>query len=426
MAAPSSTPAMQQYLELKAQHPDCLLFYRMGDFYELFFDDAAEASRILDIALTKRGRHDGEDIPMCGVPAHAHEAYLEKLIRAGRRVALAEQMEDPAEAKKRGAKSVVRRDVVRLITPGTLTEDSLLEARAANYLVCIAQEKESLAVAWMDISTAEFCVTSVASSALAALLARLSAKEILLADTLWERVAESLSEWKSGLSLQPASLFEPKRCERLLKEAYAVTSLEAFGQFSAGEVAACGALLDYVKLTQKTALPRLTPPRREQPGAHMAIDAATLRNLEITQCLNGQKQGSLLSVIDRTVTASGARRLASMLIAPLTEPQRIAARQRGVAFFVEREALRGEIRRHLHQCPDVERACTRLLLGRGGPRDLLAVKAGLSAARDIGAALARADALPETLERSMNALAGQDTLIAILASAIRADCGLFA
>ncbi|MBB4266461.1 DNA mismatch repair protein MutS [Roseospira visakhapatnamensis] len=374
------TPMMAQFLEIKAAHPDCLLFYRMGDFYELFFDDAAAAAEILDIALTKRGKHLGDDIPMCGVPVHSHEAYLSKLIRTGRKVAICEQMEDPAEARKRGAKAVVRRDVIRVVTPGTITEDGLLDPRAHNHLACVAEAGGALALAWVEISTGAFAVRPVDARRLGAALAEVAPGEILLADRLIERpdLFELWGDWKAVLSPLPAARFQSVAGEARLKAAFGVAALDAFGAFGRAELAAAGALVDYVESTQKGRLPRLDPPRRLAEGAHLEIDAATRRNLELTRTLTGERKGSLLAVIDRTVTGAGARLLERWLSAPLTDPVAITARLDAVEALVEGAAARDRLRAGLRQVPDVERALSRLALGRGGPRDLAMLRDALA------------------------------------------------
>ena len=378
------TPMMAQYLGVKAAHPDALLFYRMGDFYELFFDDAVKASQALDIALTKRGKHQGADIAMCGVPVHSHENYLSRLIRRGFKVAVCEQLEDPAEAKKRGSKSVVKRDVVRLITPGTLTEDALLDARAHNYLAALAQVKSDaqneFGLAWLDVSTGDFQIQPVGKNGLAAAMARLNPGELLISERAWQDidVMEALAPWKSTLSILPTPRFDSDNARKRLEKMYAVGTMDAFGAFSRAETAAAGALVDYVELTQKGKLPRLRPPQRLAQGAVMEIDAATRRNLELTQTLNGEKRGSLLSVMDRTVTGAGARLLSARLSAPLTDPVAINARFDAVAFFVNATPARQRVREALSACPDVERALSRITLGRGGPRDLAAVRDGLA------------------------------------------------
>ena len=380
--AAAPTPMMTQYLRLKELHPDCLLFYRMGDFYEMFFDDASAAADALDIALTKRGEHQGKAVPMCGVPVHAADGYLARLIRKGFRVAICEQMEDPAQARKRGAKAVVKRDVVRLVTPGTLTEDGLLDARAHNYLAALARVGRDLAVAWLDVSTGEFLLQplgAAAPSVLAAVLARIDPGELILPERLYGEtdLAEVFGEVGDRLSPLPDSRFDSQNAKRRLERLYGVGALDAYGEFSRAELAAAGALIDYVELTQVGKLPHLTPPRRVSAGALMQIDAATRRNLELTRTLSGERRGSLLSVIDRTVSGGGARRLAARLSAPLTDPDAINRRLDMVSWCVDDTVARGDLREHLKRCPDLERALSRLTVGRGGPRDLAAVRDGL-------------------------------------------------
>ena len=305
-----ATPMMMQFLEIKEQYQDCLLFYRMGDFYELFFDDAVKAAEALDIALTKRGKHQGNEIPMAGVPVHSHETYLQRLIRKGFRVAVCEQMEDPAEAKKRGAKSVVKRGVVRLITPGTLTEDSLLDARRHNYLAAVSEVRGKVGLAWLDMSTGDFYVQPCDMGGLPAALARLDAGELLISDKLLNRseMFDIYAEYKNVITPQPASRFDAENAQLRLKKLYEVAALDAFGGFEIAELSAAGALIDYVDLTQKSQMPRLAPPQRMAAGAAMEIDAATRRSLELTQTQSGERKGSLLSVIDRTRTGAVAGR----------------------------------------------------------------------------------------------------------------------
>ncbi len=374
--AEATTPAMAQYLELKRQHAECLLFYRMGDFYELFFEDAAKAAAALDIQLTKRGRHEGEDIPMCGVPVHAAEAYLARLIRQGFRVAVCEQMEEPAEAKKRGSKAAIRRAVVRIVTPGTITEEGLLDARRNNYLAALAEAGGELALAWLELSTGAFRLQPVAAPALAAALARIEPGELLVPERLIQRPEffELLAERKSALTPLPNPRFDSENGRKRLESLFAVRALDAFGSFARAELAAGGALVDYVALTQQGRVPLLQPPRRLAADAVMEIDAATRRNLELTQTLAGERKGSLLSTIDRTVTGAGARLLAEHLASPLTDPGIVNGRLDAVAFFAADERLRDSLRAVLRRCPDIERAMARLALGRGGPRDLAALR----------------------------------------------------
>ncbi len=397
-----ATPMMAQYLALKAAHADYLLFYRMGDFYELFFADAAKAAEALDIALTKRGKHLGEDIPMCGVPVHAAESYLEKLIRKGYRVAVCEQVEDPAEAKKRGAKSVVKREVVRLVTPGTLTEDALLEARASNLLTALGRSGADFAIASADMSTGEFSVAAMARDEIATELARLAPRELLIPDSLLARsVGEADSDSVSAsdqkevdfsallkslgaaLSPLPASRFDSANGERALKAHYQMLSLDGLGAFSRAELSAAGALIAYLELTQKGRKVVLQRIARVSPSHFMGIDAATRRNLELTQTLSGHRSGSLLAQIDRTVTASGARMLASRLAAPLTDVKQIAARHDAVEALSKDSELRRKAREALRAAPDIARAMGRLAVARGGPRDLANLRDGVNAARSL-------------------------------------------
>ena len=386
-----TTPMMAQYLEIKRQHVDTLLLYRMGDFYELFFEDAEKASATLGIALTKRGKHRGADIAMCGVPVHALDHYLHKLIRHGHRVALAEQMEDPAEAKKRGYKSVVARQVIRLITPGTLTEDTLLESGTSNYLACLTGSKSTgeLALAYTDISTGIFSVTATDAGKLAAVLARLSPSEILLNDSLLElsNVIATVKECDAAISPLPASRFDSSAATHSLKSHFEVESLDVFGAFRRLDLAALGALLDYIKLTQVGRMPHLRAPRLETPESGLLIDAATRANLELTRTLSGERKGSLLATLDATVTAAGARLFAEFVAMPLADPALINARLDAVTHFHDNETLSDNIHRILRGLPDLERTLSRLTSGRGGPRDLAAISTGLRATEQLQAAL---------------------------------------
>jgi len=421
-----ATPMMAQYLSIKREHADCLLFYRMGDFYEMFFEDAVRASEALDITLTKRGKHGGQDIAMCGVPVHSHEGYLSKLIRKGFKVAVCEQMEDPAEAKKRGAKSVVERGVIRVVTPGTITEDALLDARRHNYLAALADAAGSLGLAWLDMSTGDFQVQPVTIKTAAAAVARLAPGELLIPDRLManEALAELFREFRSALSPLPSARFDSENARKRLEYVYGVKALDGFGTFSRAELAAGGALIDYVELTQKGKLPRLGAPRRLAEGAVMEIDAATRRNLELSETLTGERRGSLLHAIDRTVTGAGARLLAQHLAAPLTDPEQIGERLDGVQFFADRHGLRGALREQLRRVPDVERALSRLTLGRGGPRDLASVRDALAEVPGLRTLL-RSDggiaSVPALLEAAARDMGEHDALVERLSRALAAE-----
>lgn len=435
-AAERASPMMSQYLAIKRDYPDCLLFYRMGDFYEMFFEDAAKASVALDITLTKRGKHLGEDIPMCGVPVHAADDYLQKLISLGFRVAVCEQTEDPAEAKKRGSKSVVRREVVRLVTPGTLTEDRLLEAARNNFLLTLArartgslEDEASYGLAWADISTGAFRVATSDARQLAGDLARIDPREIIVADVLLDdaELRRQLTETGAALSPVPRSLFDGATASDRLARYYGVATPEAFGTFSRLEMTAAAAAIAYVERTQYGERPPLDPPSHEATSRRMLIDPATRANLELMRTLAGDRAGSLLSVIDRTVSGPGSRLLAARLAGPLTEVEEIRKRQDAVARLVGDTYLRERLRESLKAVPDMARALSRIAMQRGGPRDLLAIASGLGAARDIaglfadasgegeelGAALARIAAAPAELAGELErALVDEPPLLA--------------
>ncbi|MHA1164394.1 MAG: DNA mismatch repair protein MutS [Alphaproteobacteria bacterium] len=408
------TPVMAQFLEIKAANTDCLLFYRMGDFYELFFDDAVKASRTLGIALTKRGKHLGEDIPMCGVPVRAADEYLQKLIRADHRVAICEQMEDPAQAKKRGYKSVVRREVVRLVTPGTITEDALLKPHTNNYLTSVfraptstTRPGQSYALASLDISTGEFILTEVSGADLDGELSRLEPGEIIAGDDLaGEDAMRGLAEQiGAALTPVPRNFFDSLGGERDLKEKLGVADLAAFGDFTRPELAAAGALLKYIDLTQLGKQPLLRAPRRIGPQDVLMIDASTRINLELVKSISGERRGSLLHAIDRTVTGAGARELAVRLASPLTGVREITARLDAVSYLLERGSLRGRLREGLKGCPDLARGLGRLTLGRGGPRDLGVVRDALASAQNAAMRLEESqDELPDVLASLASAL----------------------
>ncbi len=398
------TPMMVQYLDIKAQYPTCLLFYRMGDFYELFFEDAILASKALDIALTRRGKgRDGEDIPMCGVPAHAGDHYLARLIRQGYRVAICEQTE---EASSRKTKGPLSREVIRVVTPGTLTEEGLLEARQNNFLTALVSSKGGeIGLASIDISTGDFFVESTRLSHLETVLARLKPGELLLPDSFLKtpELYELFQELKKQLTPLPTSRFDGQNGLERLKELYGVNSLEAFGDFKPQEIAACGALVDYIRLTQKKDIPTLKPPRRLKEGGQLELDAATRRNLELHASLSGEKRGSLLDVIDHTKTSMGARLLSHHLAAPLTNLSILQKRFECVDFLFENLPLIPPLRAVLACCPDLERPLSRLTWGRGGPRDLAALNRGLKLLPDLEKVF-HGPTLPDSLRSTLKRL----------------------
>jgi DNA mismatch repair protein MutS len=427
-ATPRVTPMMEQYIEIKAANPGALLFYRMGDFYELFFGDAEIASRALGIALTKRGKHQGDDIPMCGVPIVRAEEYLHRLIALGHRVAVCDQMEDPAEARRRGGKAVVRRAVTRLVTPGTITEDGLLEPARANRLVAVARSKlgggeAEFALAFTDISTGEFGVAGATGATLNREIARLDPSEIVIAEAL-EADPELAPLWREARGAVTATsrdLFDGASAERRHAAYFGVATLDGFGAFSRLETTAAAALVSYVERTQVGRRVPLEPPRREAAAVAMAIDPATRANLEIVRTLAGERAGSLLDAIDRTVTAPGSRLLCEWLSSPSTDRGAIVARQDAVASLVAASALRREIRQRLRSLPDLARALSRLSLDRGGPRDLAATADGVEAMAALADRLAAEAAKPDRLAAIAKALAAPDPAPAALIRGALAD-----
>ncbi|MBI4030226.1 MAG: DNA mismatch repair protein MutS [Proteobacteria bacterium] len=400
------TPMMAQYLSVKEQYPGCLLFYRMGDFYELFFDDAVKAAETLDITLTKRGKSQGDEIPMAGVPFHSCEPYLAKLIKAGFKVAICEQAETPEEAKKRGGhKALVHRDVIRVVTQGTLTEDTLLDARENNYIAAIAESGGQYGLSWLDISTGEFKAEPLKCAAVSGALERVGASEILISDALLTKdlFQTLLKSMKEKLTAQPNSLFDPQNAQKRLEKIFDVGTLESFGGFNRAEIAAAGALVDYVERTQLGKIPHLARLQQIAGGSIMEIDAATRRSLELTRTLAGEKKGALLHCIDRTVTAPGARLLQSRLSAPLTDVSAINQRLDETDFLLGNNALRDSMREELKKTPDMERSLSRLSAGRGGPRDLAQIRDGLKQAETIGAILG-ITAVPEALNNISSGL----------------------
>jgi DNA mismatch repair protein MutS len=422
------SPMMEQYVEIKSANPDSLLFYRMGDFYEMFFHDAEIASRALGIVLTKRGKHQGADIPMCGVPIERADEYLHRLIALGHRVAVCEQMEDPAEARKRGSKSVVRRDVIRLVTPGTLTEDTLLDAARNNYLMAIVRERASaagedgrFALAFLDISTGEFRLKECDRVSLPAEIARIEPGEIIVSDALYgdPDVASLLRE----LPVAPLGrdVFDGATAERRIAAYFSVITTDAFGPMSRLELTAAAACVTYVERTQIGRRPPLSPPTREAAGAVLTIDAATRANLELMRTLAGERRGSLMAAVDRTVSAPGARLLAQRLAAPLTDPAAITRRLDAVQAFVDDPALRADTRSRLAAAPDLARSLARLVVSRGGPRDLAAIRDGLLAAADLARSLGELAAPADEIAEAAAALRRPDPALAAVLGAALAD-----
>jgi len=406
--ADAPTPMMAQYRRLKSEVVDALLFYRMGDFFELFFEDAKIASACLDIALTKRGADAGEPIPMCGVPVHSADSYLARLIKAGHRVAIAEQTESPAEARKaRGSKALVDRAIIRLVTPGTLTEETLLDSGSANWLAAIGRAGDDWAIAAADISTGRFELIACGCGELAAEMARLSAAEVIADETV------------PGISASPGKgEFDSLSGERRLKNHFGLATIDGLGSPSRGELAAAGGLLAYLDATQKGAGVLLDAPRRIARSSHMAIDAASRESLELVRSVSGAVGGSLLGEIDRCQTAAGRRLLCDDISAPLTEREAIEGRLCLVSWLHEDAIRRERVRSSLKAMPDFARAVARLTAGRGSPRDLALLRDGLGAAANLRRELEEEPDRPALLETLLPRLTGHDALIEKLARAL--------
>ncbi len=409
--AGAASPMMEQYHALKRQAEGCLLFYRMGDFFELFFDDAKIAAGILDIALTSRGEHGGAPVPMCGVPVHSAEGYLARLIKAGQRVAIAEQVETPEEAKKRGgSKALVARDIVRFVTAGTLTEEALLDPRQANMLVALAPLRDAVGIACCDISTGRVEMEECPEPMLGAILARIGASEIVAPDG-WQGLPED------GIARPPAD-FRSENGEARLKALHGVATLEGLGDFSRPMLAAAGGLIAYLEHIGRGSLPFLLPPVARRGAERLAMDAATRASLEVLEAQGGGRAGSLLAAVDRCATGAGSRLLAEDLSAPLADIAGIEARLGAVDFLHRDPILRSDLRALLRQCPDIARALGRVVAGRGSPRDLGQIRDGLSEARRIGEALKGASDLPPLLAESVTRMGGHSALIDHLARAL--------
>ncbi|MCW2389356.1 DNA mismatch repair protein MutS [Sphingobium sp. B11D3B] len=409
-AAGGPTPMMAQYLALKAEAGGDLLFYRMGDFFELFFEDARTAAAVLDIALTTRGEHEGEPIPMCGVPVHSAEGYLARLIKAGLRVAIAEQTETPEQAKARGSKALVGRAIVRFVTAGTLTEDALLDSRRANLLAAVGEAAGQYAVAAADISTGRLDVVAVDAGGIEAELARINASEVIARPGLADRLTGALPFENRG--------FDSARAEADICRHFGVKTVESFGSFSRAELSALGGLLGYLEHVGKGRMPFLAAPVRAGAQDHLAIDPATRESLEIVTTASGQRAGSLLATVDRTVTGAGARLLAADLSAPLMDRTKVEARLDLVRWFHDDGPLRELVRTRVRALPDLSRALGRVAIGRGSPRDLGQLRDGLDGGRALRERLGALPDRPPLLDDLLPALDGHGELVDLLARAL--------
>ncbi|MDF3047426.1 MAG: mismatch repair protein MutS [Candidatus Midichloriaceae bacterium] len=418
------TPMMQQYLSIKAEHQDCLLFYRLGDFYELFFDDATTAAPILDVVLTKRGKSEDDHIPMCGVPYHSCNPYISKLLKAGFKIAICEQLESPAEAKKRGAKSVVRREVVRIITAGTILEDHLLESNQDQNLVGIHLLDDELNISSVDITTGRLILQKSSAQSLGNDLVRLKPREILLADKTFNHpiIRKSLDPYKSMLSLRADSLFSSARAAEKIKQFYGILSLDSLGSLDAGEIIVLGSLLEYISYTQKGIKPRLEKPRKLNTSHYLEIDCATRRNLEIMESISGDRKKSVIHVIDKTITPMGSRLFAHHIAFPLANPAAINKRLDVVEFFIRNEAIITSIRELLKSMPDLERLVGKVFAERAHFQDLIMIREGLKCALSIADNLRiHSEALPDILKIALNQIGDFSDVLEVLSKALAAN-----
>ena len=415
------TPMMQQYLSVKEQYKDYMLFYRMGDFFELFFDDAITASKALDIILTRRGKAQGADIPMCGVPAHSHESYLNKLIKLGFKVAICEQVESPEEAKqKRGYKAVVKREVTRVITPGTLTEDTLLDAASSNYLLSLNLCKDgNLAICWCDISTGEVNFSSVKHENLFSEIERISPKEIIINDEILSvrELSDFVSHYRKILSAHSKSFFGADKSERKIKTAFGTTTLDSFGKIEKEELGAIGALIEYLEITQVGKLPRLSNPKRSEEKTFLEIDSASFNNLEI---FNSAEGNSLFSILNEAKTNAGARLLRKLMARPLIDKNKIEKRLDAVEFFKNNPETLESIREVLKTIPDFERILSRIHLNRSTPRDLAALRDGLKSTLKLSEIFSFSNSIktPTEIKEQLDNISNFDSLINLLDNAI--------
>jgi DNA mismatch repair protein MutS len=419
-ASNKPTPMMEQYLALKREAEGSLLFYRMGDFFELFFDDAKVASDILDIALTSRGEHGGEPVAMCGVPVHSAEGYLARLIKAGQRVAIAEQTETPEEAKARAkregrpaSKALVARDIIRFVTAGTLTEEALLEPRRSNRLVALGEVRGSIGIASCDISTGSMVLEECEPELLRASLARLGASEVV--------VPEGWDHGPEGAVTHPRNTFASDAGAQRLKSLHGVSALDGFGEFSRAMLAAAGGLIAYLDHVGRGELPFLLPPTAREQALGMAMDEATRNSLEILEASGGGRTGSLVATIDRCSTGAGSRLLAEDLSAPLLSQTAIENRLTLVQFWLDRPIERANLRDALRSLPDFGRALGRIVAGRGSPRDLGQVRDGLGEAANIYHWLMNEADRPVLLDLLLPELTGHGALVDQLSRALVAS-----
>ena len=406
------TPMMQQYLRIKAQHPEVLLFYRMGDFYELFFEDARRAASLLDITLTARGQSAGQPIPMAGVPFHAMEGYLAKLVRKGESVAICEQLGDPAKSK-----GPVERQVVRIVTPGTVTDEALLDERQETLLAAIARDGERFGLAWLDLAAGRFTVSqSEGNLTLAAELERLKPAELLVAEGSG---TETLGRNGTAVKTRPPWYFELASASRLLTDQMGTLDLKGFGADELPlAICAAGALLQYVRDTQKAAVPHIRSLHVEERTDALIIDASTRRNLELDASLSGREDATVFALIDKCVTAMGSRELRRWLNRPLTDPAVLRSRYQALGALIDGRRFEG-MRDQLRGIGDIERILSRVALRSARPRDLTQLRTSLALLPELRATLAAVDS--PLIKQLGDGINDHDDVVNLLTAAIAAE-----
>jgi DNA mismatch repair protein MutS len=419
MAGNKATPMMQQYLSIKERYPDALLFYRMGDFYEMFFEDAQVASQALDITLTSRNKKDESPIPMCGVPHRAAKGYISRLIEKGFKVAICDQVEDP-----KAAKGLVKREVVRVVTPGMVIEDELLDEKSNNFILAVSRHQQTIGLASLDISTGAFRMTETSdTAAIADEMRRVAPREMLLPESMTSddsvdpRVADDLG---SAVTVLGDQAFELGACRRRLLEQFDTVSLEGFGceDLKAG-IRAAGALIHYVSETQRQKIEHINAIQTYVLGCFLVIDDQSCRNLELSRNLRaGNRRGTLLGILDQTVTAMGGRLMAHWLRYPLVAPADILARQNAVAEAVDQMQTRQTLREDLKMVRDMERLGSKIAMGHGNARDLIALKQSIQALDGTFVTLADLTSALYAYERNRDAL---NELADLIHRAVRED-----
>ncbi|KAF8818302.1 DNA mismatch repair protein MutS [Rickettsia endosymbiont of Cardiosporidium cionae] len=416
-----ATPVMKQFLDIKYQHLDCLLLYRMGDFYELFYEDAVTASKILSITLTKRGKTENENINMCGIPHHALENYLRKLLEQDFKIAICEQLETPNEAKERaGHKAIVKREVTRIITPGTIIEDGLTDDQSTNYLASIFINNNQSSICYIDLTTNKIFVTTVIQEYIMHEMARLKPKEILLSEKYAAHsIIPKIKDLGIYISFQVDSIFTYNKAKKIVLDFYKIHSLQAIGDLTNENVISIGSILEYISLTQKSHITCITKPQICNTKEYMCIDNVTRDRLEINTSVSGNKKDSLFYNINNTLSKPGSRLLYSYLSSPLTNIKYISDRLNITNFFYSNMNLNQDIRSYIKELGDVERAVAKLMMNHSRPRDLLIIKNAILIGEKIKTIFTRNGETPHYIETLIEGLSGTHEVHDIINQSIK-------